>query len=68
MGASLSLAIRKKELSCEVIGVVRSEKSRLEGMSPRDSAAMVRSARRPRPGARDEMGKVCMSFPLMTMV
>ena len=33
MGASLSLAIRKKELSCEVIGVVRSEKSRLEGMS-----------------------------------
>ena len=33
MGASLSLAIRKKELGCEVTGVVRSEKSRAEGMS-----------------------------------
>ncbi len=33
MGASLALAIRKKELGCRVVGVVRSEKSRNEGNS-----------------------------------
>ncbi len=33
MGASLSLAIRNKKLGCEITGVVRSEKSRDEGLS-----------------------------------
>jgi prephenate dehydrogenase len=33
MGASLALAIKKKDNSCRVTGVVRSEKSRLEGVS-----------------------------------
>jgi prephenate dehydrogenase len=33
MGASLALAIKKKELGCEVVGVVRSTKSRAEGIS-----------------------------------
>ncbi len=33
MGASLALAIKKKELGCEVVGVVRSAKSRSEGIS-----------------------------------
>jgi prephenate dehydrogenase len=33
MGASLALAIKNKKLGCEVIGVVRSQKSRLEGLT-----------------------------------
>ena len=33
MGASLALAIKKKDNSCRVTGIVRSEKSRLEGVS-----------------------------------